>query len=160
MRLDDVVSHDALSESEPHLFPLSRRRRKRIILATSVSIIIATIVAVAISLTTSSINDNNGAASPSTEHDAFMDVIDQTVIRQHPSSTKYLNRIKNNNNNCLHNEGSWTLKLKTDNYPYEIKWELYDTSTQQTLLAFGPPTNTNYNKLTNYIGNLCLPIGE
>ena len=169
MRLDDImVHHDAPSESEPpHLSP--SRRRKRIVLAITVSImIVIIIVAVAASLLTSSSSPNNndfditnnkhGASSP-----AFMDVIDQTVIRQHSSSstsTSNFNRTKNNNNNnCLYNEGLWKLQLQTDNYSYETKWELYDASTQQ-ILAYGPPTNTNYNKLTNYIGILCLPIGE
>ena len=61
------------------------------------------------------------------------------------------------------NQSLLRLILKTDNYPYETSWEILriiNTSTQQSItIGSGPPANTNYERLSNYIGDFCLDPG-
>ena len=61
------------------------------------------------------------------------------------------------------NQSLLRLILKTDNYPYETSWEILriiNTQTQQSVtIGSGPPANTNYERLSNYIGDFCLDPG-
>ena len=61
------------------------------------------------------------------------------------------------------NQSLLRLILKTDNYPYETSWEILriiNTVTQQSVtIGSGPPANTNYERLSNYIGDFCLDPG-
>jgi len=61
------------------------------------------------------------------------------------------------------NQSLLRLILKTDNYPYETSWEILriiNSQTQQSItIGSGPPANTNYERISNYIGDFCLDPG-
>ncbi|KAL3800330.1 hypothetical protein HJC23_003626 [Cyclotella cryptica] len=59
---------------------------------------------------------------------------------------------------CDPNEILTTLDLVTDGYAWETSWEI--KRADGTELAFGPPTGQKYDRMTSYIGELCLPVGR
>ena len=59
---------------------------------------------------------------------------------------------------CDPNEVLTTLDLVTDGYAWETSWEI--KRADGTELAFGPPTGQKYDRMTSYIGELCLPVGR
>lgn len=65
--------------------------------------------------------------------------------------------------NCNSQGARWEFESITDMYPWETSWKLYrseEGSSERELWVHGPPGNTAYNRLTNYRGSLCLPIGN
>lgn len=63
-----------------------------------------------------------------------------------------------NTNLCADNEVETTIELTTDDYPWETSWSI--SGPDGSLLAFGPPSGSNYNRRTQYLGKLCLPEGD
>jgi len=59
---------------------------------------------------------------------------------------------------CDSNEVLTTLDLVTDGYAWETSWEI--KRSDGTQLAFGPPTGQKYDRMTSYLGELCLPVGR
>ena len=56
------------------------------------------------------------------------------------------------------NEALWRCDITTDNYPWEMKWRLFNSNGKR--LAFGPPEGRNYERNTDYVGIMCLPVGK
>lgn len=56
------------------------------------------------------------------------------------------------------NESSWKLALTVDDYPWETRWTIKDSSGNK--VAYGPPDDTNYEKGSEYEETGCLPPGE
>ena len=88
---------------------------------------------------------------------SLMTVNQQKVLRQPPppSSTTPAR--------CPDGEHRWVLRLLTDDFPGEIRWELHASDGDQgedAPLASGPPEGTKYKRRTRYVGALCLPPGE
>jgi hypothetical protein len=59
---------------------------------------------------------------------------------------------------CQNNDAFFYFELKTDDYAFETRWELNNTSTNERVLA-GPPAGRNYRDDTIYRGSQCLPPG-
>lgn len=63
------------------------------------------------------------------------------------------------NNKCANpNEGLWLMQLLTDKYPWETSYTVKDAN--GNIVMAGPPDGTKYNRLTNYVGSLCMPAGQ
>ena len=80
------------------------------------------------------------------------------------TSTTTFSKLQTTNKCTPTNQSLLRLILKTDNYPYETSWEILriiNTVTQQSItIGSGPPANTNYERLSNYIGDFCLDPGS
>lgn len=63
------------------------------------------------------------------------------------------------NDQCANaNEGLLYIELKTDKYPWENAWTLKDD--QGAVILSGPPGGgRNYDRLTKYVGSLCVTSG-
>lgn len=63
------------------------------------------------------------------------------------------------NNECTNaNEGLWYMQFNTDKYPWENNWTLKDS--QGKVVMSGPPEGRNYDRLTKYVGSMCVAAGK
>ncbi|KAL3762843.1 hypothetical protein ACHAWU_000990 [Discostella pseudostelligera] len=56
------------------------------------------------------------------------------------------------------NEGLWFMQFDTDKYPWENSWTLKDA--QGKVVMSGPPQGRNYDRLTKYVGSMCVAAGK
>ena len=137
-----VASVDASSTSNSFAI-----RHKRLLFTIAFLIVSIGIVWVATTVGVGNAYNDTPSTAITNSSAAAMDIISSPITAR-------------SNNKCLTNdEGLWALELQTDNYPFETKWELYDSSTNN-IISFGPPEGMNYNKNTRYSGHKCLPVGE
>ena len=63
------------------------------------------------------------------------------------------------NNQCTNaNEGLWYMQFNTDKYPWENAWTLKDSNGK--VVMSGPPEGRNYDRLTKYVGSMCVAAGK
>eukprot|EP00956_Cyclotella_meneghiniana_P031087 scaffold80633_cov23-Cyclotella_meneghiniana.AAC.1 len=78
-------------------------------------------------------------------------------LRQHQNSVHSTSR-KLTSCDAASNESPWKLALTVDDYPWETRWTIRDSSGNK--VAYGPPDNMNYEKRTEYEETGCLSPGE
>ena len=62
------------------------------------------------------------------------------------------------NGKCTGNNGEWYMELFTDSYPWETSWSMIAKGSGEVIMK-GPPVGRNYDRLTRYIGTMCVPEG-
>jgi hypothetical protein len=63
------------------------------------------------------------------------------------------------NNKCANpSEGLWLMQLVTDNYPWETAYTVKDG--EGNVVMAGPPEGRKYDRLTKYVGSMCMPAGQ
>lgn len=149
--MDDAGRHEH-DDNEPHTSSFSHRHKKKLVISfAAVLILFVAVVAITTRRHSDTDNDTKFDIQMISSSSTAMDVNYQAIATTRQSSS--------NTNECQPNEGLWNLILTTDDYPYETKWELHDGD-NNNILAFGPPQGKKYEKLTRYIGNLCIPHGK
>lgn len=59
---------------------------------------------------------------------------------------------------CTGNDGEWFMQLDTDSYPWETAWKMVEKQTGEIVME-GPPAGRKYERLTTYVGTMCVPAG-
>jgi len=59
---------------------------------------------------------------------------------------------------CADGESSWKLDLTVDDFPWETRWTIKDTSGER--VVYGPSDDTSYEKRGSYEEEGCLPPGN
>ena len=71
-----------------------------------------------------------------------------------PRQLQPLSRTLQSSPSCEPNQKYFSLTLTTDNYGFENRWTLKTSAGD--LVQKGPPSNTNYDDNTRYVGGFCL----